>query len=151
MKYPEILPALKLCKNEEVRKKLDLTRSQKCQKENIPILEDLVAKRHELALALDHSSYSAYILSIRMAKNPANVQKFEEDLTRRLWAKGKEELERLAVLKREETGNPDAQMMSWDYSFYDNLLKQKFYSVDEEKIREYFPTDHVVKCTLEIY
>lgn len=30
MKYPEILPALKLCKNEEVRKKLDLTRSQKC-------------------------------------------------------------------------------------------------------------------------
>lgn len=97
-----------------------------------------------MALALDFTSYSAYILSIRMAKNPQNVQKFEEDLTRRLWAKGKEELERLAVLKREETGNPDAQMMSWDYSFYDNLLRKKFYAVDEEKIREYFPTDHVV-------
>jgi Zn-dependent oligopeptidase len=40
---------------------------------------------------------------------------------------------------------------SWDRSFYTNILKEKFYSIDEEKIKEYFPTDNVVKVTMEIY
>ena len=42
-------------------------------------------------------------------------------------------------------------MQSWDRNFYTNVLKEKFYSIDEEKIKEYFPVDHVVKETMEIY
>ena len=42
-------------------------------------------------------------------------------------------------------------MQPWDSSFYTNVLKEKFYAIDEEKIKEYFPTDHVVNQTLEIY
>lgn len=49
MKYPEVLPALKLCKNEKTREQLSLAYNTRCIKENIPLLEDLVAKRHELA------------------------------------------------------------------------------------------------------
>ena len=30
-------------------------------------------------------------------------------------------------------------------------MKEKFYSIDEEKIKEYFPTEHVVKETMDIY
>lgn len=64
---------------------------------------------------------------------------------------GGEEFERLQNLKREETGNPEAVLQSWDRNFYTNVLKEKFYSIDEEKIKEYFPVDHVVKETMEIY
>jgi len=39
----------------------------------VPLLEELVGKRHELALALGYSSISEYILSIRMAKDPKTV------------------------------------------------------------------------------
>ena len=46
MKYPEVLPALKLCKNEETRRKLNFAHGTRCIEENTPILEDLVAKRH---------------------------------------------------------------------------------------------------------
>ena len=52
--------------------------------ENVPLLEDLVAKRHEVALLLGFSSYSDYILSIRMAKSPMNVQNFEQSLITKL-------------------------------------------------------------------
>jgi len=38
----------------------------------------------------------------------------------------------LTDLKREETGDSNAVFKSWDYSFYNNLLKEKFYNVDEE-------------------
>ena len=69
----------------------------------------------------------------------------------KLMKAGKEELERLQQLKRDETKDPEAVLQAWDSSFYTNILKEKFYQIDEEKIREYFPTDHVVTQTLEIY
>lgn len=73
MKYPEILPALRLCKNEQTREKLNFAKASQCQEQNVPLLEELVGKRHELALALGYSSISEYILSIRMAKDPKTV------------------------------------------------------------------------------
>ena len=73
MKHPEISPAMRLCKREETRKKLGRAMSSQCQEANVPLLEDLVAKRQELAEALGFSSISEYILSIRMAKTPKNV------------------------------------------------------------------------------
>lgn len=42
MKYPEVLPALKLCKNEATREKLSFTYNTRCLDKNIPILEELV-------------------------------------------------------------------------------------------------------------
>lgn len=73
MKYPEVLPALKLCKNEETRRQLSYAYGTRCVEQNVPLLEELVAKRHEVAQLLGYSSYSEYILSIRMAKTPMNV------------------------------------------------------------------------------
>ena len=151
MKYPEVLPALKLCKNEETRRKLSLAYNSRCVKENIPLLEDLVAKRHEVAQLLGYKSYSEYILEIRMAKSPINVQNFEQSLLDKLKKAGGEEFNRLQQLKRDETGNPDAVLQGWDRSFYTNILKEKFYSIDEEKIKEYFPTNHVVEECMKIY
>jgi thimet oligopeptidase len=54
-------------------------------------------------------------------------------------------------LKKDETGDQNAVLNTWDKSFYTNILKEKFYSIDEEKIKEYFPTDNVVAVTMEIY
>ena len=54
-------------------------------------METLVGLRHELAVSLGYSSYSDYILEIRMAKDPKVVQDFEEELTLKLLEKGKEE------------------------------------------------------------
>jgi len=53
MKYPEVLPGLKLCKNEDTRRQLSLAYGSRCIAENSPILEDLVAKRHEVPIFSD--------------------------------------------------------------------------------------------------
>jgi Zn-dependent oligopeptidase len=75
------LPSLRLCKNENTRKKLLEAKESQCQTVNAPLLEELVQKRHEYANLLGYSSLSEYILSIRMAKSPINVQNFLENLT----------------------------------------------------------------------
>ena len=91
---------MRLCKQESTRKTLDFAYSSRCQEENIGLLETLIELRHELAVSLGYSSYSDYILEIRMAKDPINVQNFEEELTLKLLEKGKEEFALLQDLKR---------------------------------------------------
>ena len=49
MQYPEVVPALMLCQNEETRRQISLAYGSRCVDENIPKLEELVAKRHEVA------------------------------------------------------------------------------------------------------
>ena len=69
----------------------------------------------------------------------------------KLLHQGKKEFKVLEDLKIKETGDANASLCSWDKSFYNNLLKESEYKVDEEVIKEYFPTDHVISETLQIY
>ena len=118
---------------------------------NSHIVEDIVAKRHEMALMLGHSSFSEYTLQKKMAKSPVNVQKFEEDLTKLIMEKGKEEREEMIKFKRDLTGDPNATLNHWDGSFYGNLFLKKNYKIETEKIREFFPMENVIAQTLDIY
>jgi Zn-dependent oligopeptidase len=80
LKMPDISPSLKLVQDEDTRKKLFFA-YQNLASQNTPLIEQLVQKRHEMALILGFSSYSEYTLQRKMARNPETVQKFEEDLT----------------------------------------------------------------------
>jgi Zn-dependent oligopeptidase len=48
MKYPDLIPVLKMAKKEETRKALDIANSTRC-KENIAMLEEAVELRRECA------------------------------------------------------------------------------------------------------
>ena len=41
--------------------------------------------------------------------------------------------------------------MRRDASFYKNLILKQEHGVDSEAVRQYFPLDHVVSTTMEIY
>jgi Zn-dependent oligopeptidase len=70
----------------------------------------------------------------------------------KLLRKGYEDKMKLAGLKQEYTGDPNAKIYAWDKSFYNNLMRQKEDTyVDEEKIKEYFPTKHVVNECMNIF
>ena len=59
---------------EATRKKINYAQGQVNQADNVPILDELVQLRHEMALILGYSSYSELILDNKMAKNPLAVQ-----------------------------------------------------------------------------
>lgn len=62
--------AMKQIKNEDVRKMIDYALGVQNKEKNVPILESLAKKKHELALILGYSSFSEFILEDRMAKTP---------------------------------------------------------------------------------
>ena len=93
-------------------------------------------------------------MSDRMVKDPKVLQDFYEELVNSLLEKGKEEIEQLADMKQKTTGDPNAKIFAWDKSFYNNLMKhdsERGGFVDEEKLKEYLPTEYVIPKCMEIF
>jgi metallopeptidase MepB len=90
-----------------------------------------------------------------MAKTPETVTEFLGDLRKRLTAGGKKEVDRLLELKKsdlESRGLPfDGRYYLWDHRFYDRLMVEKQYQIDETKIAEYFPIQTTISGMLNIF
>lgn len=151
LKYPDVLPTMRFAKKSSTRQKMDFVNQNKCAAKNTELLESLVALRHELATLLGYNSIADYILEIRMAKSARAVQEFEQSLMDQLRPAGEQEMARLVALKSQHTGESHSELQSWDNAFYNNLMKETEYQVDEEEIKKYFPMQHVIKETLGIY
>jgi thimet oligopeptidase len=150
LRYPDILPVMRFCKVAETRKALDRAKSSQCQDVNVPLFEEALKIRDELAHLLGFSTHADYILDIRMAKNSKNVFNFLYDLRDRLRAGGEQELKVLSDLKVKENDGGDPKIYSYDYNYYLRLLKETQYEVDESLIKNYFPFDKVFNGLLAI-
>lgn len=153
-KYPDILPVLKYAHDQETRKKAHLANLNKVP-ENAPLLDKIVRLRYKIAKLLGYETYSEYVLEERMAKNQANVLSFLHDLKEKLSPLGKEEIKKLLAFKNEDLKSkglpPQDDYYAWDHSYYDNLLLEKEYLVDHQKISEYFPLDLSIDGMLAFY
>lgn len=151
LKYPDIVPVMKYAKKPETRRRLDEARSSQCQAQNEPLFEQALMLRKQIADILGFDTHADYILDIRMAKNKDNVLQFLSELKRRLTPGGQKELEKLKELKKtnEYETDPD-KINSWDYAFYDRLLNERDYQVDDNLIKDYFPFEHTFNGLLSI-
>ncbi|KAI8918161.1 hypothetical protein DFJ77DRAFT_428180 [Powellomyces hirtus] len=154
MKYPDIIPTLRMAKREETRKRLDTTNGQKCAA-NVPILKEAIKIRSQIATLLGYESHASYILETRMAKTPETVNKFLANLRTRLTPFAESELEHLLDLKKQEQAalglSSDNKINSWDFNYYNRLLLEKEYQVDDEHIKEYFSLEVVTQGMLQLY
>eukprot|EP00039_Didymoeca_costata_P004505 m.73733 g.73733 ORF g.73733 m.73733 type:complete len:698 (-) comp12430_c0_seq7:2555-4648(-) len=150
MKRPEYAPVLKFCSVESTRQRLTEALHQRCP-ENKDLFAELMHLRHKAAEYLGYKSHNHYILEPKMAKNPEEVYTFLNDLAESLKVKAQEERDALEALKRQHTGNTQAELMPWDMAFLENIQRKELFNIDDNKIKEYFPLDHVLKEIMSIY
>lgn len=109
----------------------------------------------ELASMLGYSTFADYVLESKMAGSTHNVEEFTQNLIQKLKPLAQKELAELLSLKKEEVekrGEPfDGRINNWDLNYYLNVLKEKRCNFNEEKVREYFPTQIVMEKLFEIY
>lgn len=153
-KYPDLFPALKYAKNSETRKKLAIANENKCN-QNVPLFKEAIVLRDEAARLLGYPNHAAFRIEDKMAKTPETVDKFLGDLRSRLKDGGLKEIEHLKQLKKsdvEARGESfDGNYYLWDHRFYDRLMLEKEYSLDQQKIAEYFPLQTTIRGMLEIF
>lgn len=150
--YPDYFPFMDNVRIGASRRILEGKFNNRASRENLPLLGEILALRKKAARILGYPTHAHYILEQRMAKDPETVKAFIDRLRKRLRPLAEEELETLLALKRVFEGkNADPVFRAWDWRFYDNQLKRVRYSVDEQQIREYFPTEWVTEQMLEVY
>lgn len=123
--------------------------------QNAPLFKEAVVLRDEAARLLGYPDHAAFRIEDKMAKTPKTVLDFLGDLRTRLAPGGAKETEHLVELKKKdlaERGLPfDGNYYLWDHRFYDRLMVETEYSIDENAIAEYFPLRRTVAAMLNIF
>lgn len=153
-KYPDLFPTLKFAKNAETRRKLFVANENKCN-QNMPLFKETLLLRDEAARLLGYPDHATFRIEDKMAKTPKTVNDFLGNLRTRLAPGGKKEIAHLLELKKadvEARGEKfDGNYYLWDHRFYDRLMIEKEYSIDENKISDYFPLKQTVAGMLNIF
>ncbi|MCH8808032.1 MAG: Zn-dependent oligopeptidase [Planctomycetes bacterium] len=144
MDYPTLNEILDNCPNETTRKKYWLAFKRRGGKQNVGVLEQILKLRAQAAALLGYAHPADYETEVRMAKNAKTVFDFYKKLRPLVRKKAERDFAEFVQAKREHTGDPSATLRPWDFSFYDDRLKKTRYSVDAQKVQEYFPLERVI-------
>ncbi len=150
--YPDYYPFLDNAKDPAARRVLEAKFNLRGGEANKKRLAEVLRLRDEAAKLLGYRNHAEYVLEERMAGKPETAMSFLSGLREKLYRKGRPELKALAALKDKEEGSKsDRVLHAWDWRYYHNALMKTRYQVDKQKVKEYFPTDHVVAEMLKVY
>ncbi len=138
-------------KNEATRKQLYIVRETLAKDKNVPLLNQMLELRNEIALRLGYKSWDDYQTEVKMAKTGMNAEKYINDLVAGIQPKFDSEIAELQKLKAADTNDPNARIMVWDWRYYSNQRDKQKYDVDKEALRAYFPFQKVLDGMFNIY
>ena len=150
LELPSYLPVLNYADDRALRQELYdayCTRASEQgpnagQWDNGPVIERILALRHELARLLDFRDYAEYSLATKMADSPDQVLEFLNDLAGRAKPQAQRELNELREYARDQFGQDDLQ--AWDIGYYAEKLRLHRYRLSQEELRPYFPITRVL-------
>jgi len=147
MNYPDYFPFMDNAENGEARRKYEALFNNRCSTANVELMEKAIVLRRKISKLLGYASFADYVLADRMAKNSETVISFMDRTWAKLKKKGRKELRARLKLK----GGEDKPLNAWEWRYYNNQLKKTKYSIDHEKIKEYFPLETVVNGMFGVF
>jgi len=121
----------------------------------VPLFREAVILRDEAARLLGYPDHATLKIEDKMAKTPQTVNDFLGGLRSKLKDGGQKEIAHLLELKKADTDargvENDGNYYLWDHRFYDRMMIEKEYSIDETEIAEYFPLASTVAGMLKIF
>ncbi|MDR1684615.1 MAG: M3 family metallopeptidase, partial [Elusimicrobiota bacterium] len=137
---------------DEKRKEAEKNYQELGGKKNLDTLDKMLKIRQEIAKMFGFENASDYILQDKMARNYDTAAAFSADLVSKMQIKAAYENDEFLKIKRALTKKPAAiALTDWDWRFYSDKYKKRQLSIDDEKIKEYFPTDYVTDKMLNLF
>jgi thimet oligopeptidase len=150
LKSPSYVPFLTNAKSEAARERYYRAKLAEGGVKNLDRMQEIYALRKELAGLHGLPTYAHYSLRRKMAGTPETVNKFLADVKSAVTELEKKDIEELRVEKAKDIGKPlaETKINRWDVAYYQERVRKERYSVDQEKLRKYFPTDKAVEFAL---
>ncbi|HPK41626.1 MAG TPA: M3 family metallopeptidase, partial [Candidatus Cloacimonadota bacterium] len=146
LQAPSIVPVLSYAKNRKLREIISRAAGKRAFNDdfdNQDIIKKIITLKHERAELLGYKNHADYTLQERMAENVETVNEFLEKIYQVSYPKAKEEVEELKALAK-RIDNLD-EFMSWDSSYYSEILKKEKYDFNEEELKPYFKMENCIE------
>ncbi|HEY2324263.1 MAG TPA: M3 family metallopeptidase [Thermoanaerobaculia bacterium] len=150
--YPDYVPFMMSSRDEQARKRYYIGNTNRGTDANIAILDEIVALRKEIADLYGVPSFAHYVTKRRMVESPETVRRFLEDVRNRVTEAELRDVAQLSEVKAAITGLPieQAKIHRWDLNFYRERLREQRFAIDQEALRQYFPTKTSIDWMLDI-
>lgn len=146
-------PALTFVKDPEVRRRVYIGCETQLP-ENVPLIKETTALRDEAARLLGYPNHAALKLESKMAKDVETVNNFLNGLREKLTPRGNEEIAHMYEIKKKDHAarnlTDDGNFYWWDRDYYNNIVIETEYAVDQNKVAEYFPMENTLAEMLNI-
>lgn len=150
--YPTYFNVMEHCKSEDTRRELYRAYNNRAWPSNISCLHDIILKRDKLARKIGFQNYAALDIDSEMAQRPERAEGFLSTLLEKSLTKAHREKDEFLKQVSDQI-NVDASgcLNPWDMAYLKSCYKKKYFDIDERKIAEYFPVDHVLNAIFQIY
>lgn len=144
LQYPSYIPFMTYARNRELRKELALANGKKSfdggEFDNQDLIKEIIRLKQQKAELLGYKNYADFVLEERMAKSPAKVIEFLNELLTKARPYADQEIEELRSLAKAD-GIED--MQSYDHAYYAEKLRKQKFDLNDEELRPYFPLNQV--------
>lgn len=147
----QYLMVMENAKREDVRKRLEIERYNLARQANVPLLEQILALRNQIAHKLGYATWADFQIETKMAKTGDRALAFLKETSTGLQPKFDAEKAEFQALKARDTGTANPPLHIWDWRYYANQLKKEKYNVDAEQLRVFFPYEKVLDGMFKIY
>ena len=116
--------------------------------DNTPLINEILALRHEKAQLLGFNNYAELSLATKMAESPNQVIEFMEDLVNKVPHQAQNEFNQLTQFAAEKFQLNKVQ--PWDVGYLSEKRRKDLYSLSQEELRPYFPQPKVMQGLFDI-
>jgi oligopeptidase A len=157
LKLPCYLPVMQFARSSALRERLyrayvtrasDQAEGDAVKFDNTPLMQELLALRHEEARLLGITDFATLSLVPKMADSPEQVIAFLRDLARQARPFAEQDLADMRAFAASELGLSDPQ--AWDWPYIGEKLKEARYAFSEQEIKPYFTAPKVLAGLFKI-
>lgn len=152
LKYPDFIPIMKYVTNEDVRKKMFLAFYNRCEGNNVKVLEDIIKHRSVIAKKLGYKHHADYQTENRIMKNGENVTNFQNHMNNLFTDSYDNDMKTLTdFAKMCDFPLEKEKIDPWDRAIYSRLYTEKICNIDLKEVKKYFPLETVIDGMFVIY
>ena len=135
--YPDYNPFMQYARNSNSRRRLYTEFRLRAYPANIEVLDQIRAKRHELATVLGYASWATYATEDKMIKTQDSIDAFIERVSECASARSEREYSILVEQKRKEDTD-STEVFDWEKGYLEEQHKAQNFRVDSKSLRLYF-------------
>jgi thimet oligopeptidase len=146
---PDATPVFLYAAREPLRRRMYVATNNRAFPANVPVLERMLAKRHELADRLGFAHWADVVTASKMVKNAGAAGAFIARIVEASTTRAAADYE--ALLERKRADVPGAMGLdAWEATYYAERVKQAAYDCDARELRPYFPFQGVKQGVLDL-